>query len=83
MKPPASYPPVKRLLIGIDGTIWLEMETAALGHRWHVLNAKGDVVGQVNLAQNVELKAASRGAVWGVEKDQDDLESVVRYKVGN
>ncbi len=82
MKTPSTYPPVKRLVIGTDGTIWLEMETAALGHRWQLLSAKGDVVGQVSLPQNVELKAVSRSEVWGIEKDQDDLESVVRYKVG-
>lgn len=79
---PATYPPVSRTVVGRDGTIWLQVHAAGAGHTWRVLSTKGDVVGQLTLPANVELKAASRSAIWAVEKDADDLPSVVRYKVG-
>mgnify|MGYP001548271730 CR=1 FL=1 len=44
---------------------------------------EGDPIGQLTVPASVSLMAESRNTVWGVERDQDDLESIVRYKVGS
>lgn len=81
-KIPASYAPVKRLIVGRDGTVWLEMQSLKAENSWRVLTAKGEVIGDLTVPNNVSLAAVSRSAAWGIERDQDDLQSVVRYKVG-
>lgn len=83
LKVPENYPPIQRMSVGLDGTIWLEVQTAAAPHRWLVLSATGDPIGQLTVPASVSLMAESRNTVWGVERDQDDLESIVRYKVGS
>ena len=77
----STWPPVKTVLLGADGTIWLEVEELDPRHRWQVLNQSGETVGFVDLPANYTLRVASREMLWGIETDADDLQSVVAYRV--
>lgn len=80
--PPAeTYPPVRRLVLGRDHTVWLEEQAEASGHHWLMLSADGEPVGRVTLPPNVVLKAAERGTIWATEEDPDGLLGLVRYRV--
>ncbi|MES2306288.1 MAG: hypothetical protein V4558_12310 [Gemmatimonadota bacterium] len=81
-KPEPTYPPVRRVVLGRDNTVWLEMRTSAGGHRWQVLDPRGNVLGAFQLPTDVTLKAAERGTIWGLTTDEDGVQGVVRYKVG-
>lgn len=80
--PRTTYPPIRRVVLGRDYSVWLEEQTTRPGHRWLVLDPKGATVGVVVLPPEVELQAAELGTIWGLTKDADDLQGVVRYRVG-
>jgi len=78
---PASLPPIRRAVLGRDQTIWLEAEDNLPAHSWVVLDPAGEPVGRVTLPGNVTLKAADRDRVWALERDADDLESIVVFRL--
>ncbi|HRP08152.1 MAG TPA: 6-bladed beta-propeller [Gemmatimonadales bacterium] len=78
---PTTLPPLRRLLIGRDSTLWLEEEDVAPEHRWKVLDLRGDPVGVVTVPAAVRLLVAQRDMVWGAETDENDLEGIVRMRV--
>ena len=79
---PAHHPPVRDLIPGIDGTIWLERARDASSSEWLVLDPDGTPLHRVRLPANVTVMAASRDRVWGVETDELDVPYIVRYGVG-
>lgn len=80
--PEPTYPPVRNVLLGRDNTVWLEMRTSTGGHRWLVLDQQGTPVGTILLPDEITLKVADRGMLWGLTTDEDGLQGIVRYKVG-
>ncbi|MEO7355824.1 MAG: hypothetical protein ABIZ70_15855 [Gemmatimonadales bacterium] len=80
-KPESTYPPVRRVVLGRDNTVWLELRTTSGGHRWLVLDPRGNQVGLVQLPYEVTLRVAERGMFWGVATDEDGLQGIVRYRV--
>ena len=79
---PKIYPPLIHLVIGRDGTTWVEMRTTTAGRPYLVLDPKGNPIGMVTLPPNTTIGAASRNTIWATQRDADDVESVVRFRVG-
>lgn len=78
---PKFYAPIKQVIAGRDGSVWLE-EHAPTGRRqWMVLARDGRTLGRVTVPDRVRILAAEVGTFWGVELDEDDVPSVVRYRV--
>lgn len=80
--PYPTYPPIRRVLLGRDYSVWLEEHSDTPAHRWLVLDAKGGTVGRVTLPPDVSLKVAELGRAWGITTDADGLQGIVRYRVG-
>lgn len=81
---PRIHPPVRELLVGTDGTIWLRTDTIGAPEQlWLVLSKQGDIVAHMSLPspQFRAMQANSR-FIWGVEKDELDVQYVVRYRIG-
>lgn len=79
---PAPYfGPLRGLLLGRDGSVWLEEHSLTPGHHWLILDATGEPVGRVSVPANFRLMTAELGTLWGLEADEDGLESIVRYRV--
>lgn len=76
---PAFLPPIRTILIGADGTIWLERTHSGDGHLWHVLDAAGQSLFEVRLPDAYTLKAASVDALWATERGELDIPYVVRF----
>ncbi len=81
MVPVKEYPPVRRIVDGLNGTTWVELRISTPGHSWRVLDAKGNPVGTVLLPANIELQAADRSHIWGYDVDSDGLQGVVRMRL--
>lgn len=81
LQPASTWPPVRSVLLGIDGTVWLEVEELDPAHRWKVFSSSGEVIGFVTTPGNFTIRVASRSTVWGVETDADDLQSIVAYRI--
>ncbi|MEO5800835.1 MAG: hypothetical protein ABIS00_15445 [Gemmatimonadales bacterium] len=78
---PYAYEPVRTLLVGAEGTIWLEEWTTGSGHRWLALNAKGDPVGRMELPHNSTLVAADRRSIWVTEENDDGVLGLARFGI--
>lgn len=81
IKWPTMLPPIRRLVIGRDDTVWLESWLLGPGAQWQILDSRGALVGSVKLPNGVKLLAADRNRIWASEKDEDDVPSVVRYRI--
>lgn len=79
---PNTYPAFRRVLLGEDGSVWLEQWAADGTRLWVAVDRDGTILGRVQLPSRGELRAARRGTIWVVELDDDDVPSIVRYGVG-
>jgi hypothetical protein len=82
LTPGTHYPPIRRAILGRDNSVWLEERTTEGGHVWLILSVTGDPLGRVKLPTNVHLDVAELGRIWGLISDEDDLQGVVRYRLG-
>ena len=81
VKPPDSYPALSRILVGRDDTIWLETYSRSGDRIWRVLGPDGATLGDVAVPRGIHIMVASREAFWGTDTDENDLASIVRYRI--
>jgi hypothetical protein len=79
---PPVYPPVHQILIGRDGTVWIGGHVQSGGQTWTALDPRGELFGTITLPVNTAMSVVSRSHIWVTERDADDLETVVRYRIG-
>ena len=79
---PRNLPPVKTVIAGNDGSIWIQRETPRRGvSRWDVLNQKGEMLGQVVVPGAGSVVAADRERLWTWDLRPDGTIMVIRYRI--
>lgn len=79
---PAYHPPVTELVLGRDGTVWLQREdTGGETVDWLALDPNGDLIGVVAVPARFRVLAADRQHLWGMARDELDVPYIVRYGV--
>ncbi len=82
MRIPPFYPPFTSMVIADDGTAWIELRSPAGGATsFMLLDPRGSVVGTVAVPARTKVLTVSSTHMWGIELNQDDVPSVVRYRV--
>jgi hypothetical protein len=76
---PASYPATEAVLIGTDHRVWIRLRGTVEGTPWIILAPDGKPVGRVVSPKGVSLHVAGEARVWGLERDEYGVQSVVRY----
>lgn len=91
-----SYPAMAQVLAGPEGTVWVqgirtaedvagggeEFNPQDLGaDRWDVFDAEGRYLGVLNLPDRFTPLRMDGDAFWGVQRDEFDVNSVVRYRL--
>ncbi|HEX6049946.1 MAG TPA: 6-bladed beta-propeller [Gemmatimonadaceae bacterium] len=76
-----QFSPVTAVVLGLDDSIWLQTHETAAGVPCTMLDDRGQPVLTVVLPRRTELVQAKRGMVWAVQRNTDDVPSVVRYRV--
>ncbi len=65
---PASYSGLKSVVVGADGSVWIE-QVAARGRRtWIVLDSSGVEWGRSTLAREIRPKFVGLATMWGIEE---------------
>ncbi len=82
LKAPSRFPLVRTVVVGRDGSLWLEGWGKNV-RPWTALRPDGSVLGAVNLTGRAKLAVADVKQIWTIELDQDDLPSIVRYRLGS
>lgn len=77
---PPVLVPLRQLLIGSDGRLWL-LTRASTGSRAIILDSRGAPTGSFVVPETSRLLAATATRVWIREEDADGVHSVVRYRV--
>ena len=78
---PPVYPPVEAILIGSDHRVWVGLRPVADDREWLVLDSAGEPTERVMLPADLVPKVADDQYVWGLESDDMDVESIVRYRL--
>jgi hypothetical protein len=79
---PRFLPPVTRLVLGRDGTIWLRREDLGRDMAWwHVLDGRGRIIARAWVPAGVRLVYADRTQIWAVELDEFDVPTLVKYRI--
>ena len=79
---PKFLPPVNRMIIGRDKTIWVASDWAEKRERWTIIGEDNKIVGNVDMPKGFRVMQVDRTRVWGVETDSTtDIPYVVRYKL--
>jgi hypothetical protein len=77
---PDYYPPVKAIVQGSDGSTWLHMQGPQTGE-WLVLGKDGTPLARASGPVELQAHAVDANHVWGVELNEYDVPSVVRYRI--
>jgi hypothetical protein len=79
---PSVYAEADWIRIGDDNRIWVRLRRTPDSSPGLVLSPTGEPEYRVLLPRNVSLAAMNGTHVWVLERDEFDVESVVRYRVG-
>jgi hypothetical protein len=80
---PKHLPPVLRLLVARDGTVWLEREAPAVGSRWEIRKSDGRLIGRVTLPKDFRAMAVSRNRVWGLDTNEERSGGIMIFDIGS
>lgn len=90
---PEYYPPVRQLVAGGDGTVWLlrEPDLSGFTNRWEVYGDGGTLLGRVTenfgaspltpWLPNLQVMRVSADEVWGTIVDALEVPYIVRFRV--
>ncbi|MEX2284652.1 MAG: 6-bladed beta-propeller [Gemmatimonadota bacterium] len=90
---PRTIPPAGRIMVSAGGVVWVERldlltnpvdeflpSPPPQARPWDVFNANGVFIGTAELPARFSLRVVTENEVVGVERDEFDVEYVVRYK---
>ena len=84
---PSHLPAVSHLVVGEDGTIWLQrfdpvvVESGEPMREWWVLDSGGSPLARALTPEGLEVKLVTGDTVWGIERDELDVEYIVRHRL--
>lgn len=77
---PDYYPPVTSGFAS-DGWLWLRREEVEGTVDYWIIRADGELGARLSVPSNTTLMAALGTYVWGVETDENDVPSIVRFRL--
>lgn len=80
-KMPVFYAPIVSAKLGLDNTIWVHTRVTGPEAEWVMLSERGGPEFTISLPPKTRLMQASRSTIWAVQLDDDDIPSVVRYRI--
>lgn len=78
---PRHFAPIRRLVLGIDGTVWLEQMDGLRGGSWLVLDRSGTPRFQVRLPATFTIDDATIDSIWGTDQDELGVAYMIRLRV--
>ncbi len=78
---PRHFAPVRNVIVGHDGTIWIAIYQPRDARRWFVLAPDGRVIGTLSTAPNVDIQTGTRDHFLATVADSDGLKSVERFAI--
>jgi hypothetical protein len=79
---PEFYPPVTGVCVGRDGSVLITFHAGATERELLLIDPSGTPVAALRLPKAVEVRQIEGDRVWGILRDANGVESIVRYRVG-
>lgn len=80
--PPDFYPPLRNLVVGTDGSVWVGTMVDRATIRYLIIREDGRLAGRLELPlDSVRVVSAGPRFAWVVEDDEWGVESVVRWQL--
>jgi hypothetical protein len=76
---PETKPFFTGLRVDDAGNLWVNVPSAGEGERWEVRDPSGRTRGELRLPPGARLLYLGRGSAYVVQKDENDVETVVRF----
>lgn len=78
---PAYRTPITAAVAGEDGSLWIRWDELTRPASFTVVGPGGDISAVVSAPPAVRLKWVSDSLAWGEELDENDVPSLVRYRI--
>ncbi len=78
---PETFPPVERVLIGSDRTVWVKLAGPGGTATWLVFDDRARPLGLVNFPRSLNLVRARRSDVLGVSTGPDNEPIILQYRL--
>lgn len=79
---PEFRPPVEKMLVARDGSIWLSLGPDDTGQDdWLLLDSAGEPVARTTLPSRIDVQLVDPPLVYATERDELDVPYLVRYRV--
>ena len=78
---PDNVPPVRAMLVGQDGTIWLGLNTRTSPGQWLILGSQGEPIGRVGLPAEIYPRLVDGPHLWASESGELGVPYLVRYVI--
>ena len=78
---PRNYPPIYRILNGSDGSTWIEVHGPSGSGEWWMMDSRGDLRLRVKVPRSVDVLAADRQGLTGLEIRDDGESRLLRFAV--
>lgn len=78
---PEVLPPVMDALVGDDGTVCLVLQDIGVARRLVMMTADGALVGEIALPWVERPVAVAQDVLITVRRGEDDVESIVKYRI--
>jgi hypothetical protein len=82
LRPARYYPPFDGVRVSDDGWVWVGRANRDESHTWTAHDPSGEPRYTVELPVGARLVVVGRDRLWGIETDDDGVQSVVRWRVG-
>lgn len=79
---PRHYPRARRVVAGVDGSVWVQETPTGGQSRWVGVDAQGRRIGTMVLPASARVLHANTQYFWVALTDEDDLESLERVSRG-
>lgn len=77
---PSYRPPVTAAFASSEGELWIRREDGADAVEYWVISATGNLIASLATPKNLTLLAARGQNVWGVERDENDVPTIVKFR---
>lgn len=78
---PQYYVPITDGFVSGDGSLWLRREEHGASVEYRVIAANGRGLATLTVPATTTLLAGTSSEIWGVERDEYDVPTVVRYAI--
>jgi hypothetical protein len=78
---PVYYPPLQSVQVARDGSLLMVFHSDSDDRQLLLLSPDGTPRATIRIPKDVEIRQVEGDLMWGIERNNDGIESIVRYRI--